>query len=73
MRYTKVKDQTGLVRDSNTNAIINTNSMEYTNYLNTTRAKKLEKIKMEELESQVNEIKNDIGELKKLLLKIINN
>jgi predicted transcriptional regulator len=72
-RYYKVKDHSGLVRDSSTNAILNTNCVEYNNYLNALRNKEQEKKKMEELESQVKEIKNDVGEIKKLLLKIINN
>lgn len=72
-RFYKVKDHSGLVRDSSTNAILNTNSIEYNNHLTALRNKEQEKQKMEELETQVNDIKNDIGELKQILLKIINN
>jgi len=35
----KVKDNLSLIRDENTNAIINTNHLEYQNYLNLKRSK----------------------------------
>ena len=71
MKYTKVQDHSGLVRDNETNAVINTNMNEYNNYLNASRIKRQEKEKINAIEEQVNELKNDINEIKSLLIKLI--
>jgi hypothetical protein len=73
MKYSKVKDHNGLVRNTETNAIISTNMSEYNSYKNAMSVKKQEKERIENIENKVEILQNDISEIKNLLLKIINN
>jgi hypothetical protein len=68
----KVKDSPHLVRDEETNAIVNTNKMDYENYLKIKNRKDLEKEKLSNLESELKSVKEDISEIKSLLLGLYN-
>lgn len=68
-----VKDNKGLLRDPQTNAIISDNQSSYRNYLRMKEQKKLENKKIIDIESEVTEIKNDINEIKSLLFQILKN
>jgi hypothetical protein len=70
--YYKVRGNSNLVRDPNTNAILNINSTEYDNYKKIKENKDKEQKKLHQLESDVNQIKSDIDLIKKLLLEIKN-
>ena len=72
MDYIKVQGHTNLVRDSQTNSIINTNMSEYEGYLARKKAKNQEVSKIENLEHDVDGIKNDLNEIKSLLRSLIN-
>lgn len=72
MDYLKVDGFTNLVRDPNTNSIINTNMSEYQQYLARRNVKSEENQKLESLESDVTNIKNDLDEIKSLLRRLIN-
>lgn len=64
MEYMKVKDYPGLVRDPESQAILNINKTE----IEIARErKKLRKQKEQEFET----LKNEVGEIKELLLKLI--
>ena len=67
----KVKENLSLIRDENTNAIINTNHLEYQNYLNLKRSKQNGAKKIENLENEMSEIKNNIDEIKSMLSSLI--
>ena len=69
--YLKVESNTSLVRDVNTNAIINRNRSEYDKFLNISRKKYEEKIKFDNLKSDVDSMKTDINEIKTLLKQIV--
>ena len=69
--YLKVESDTSLVRDMNTNAIINQNKSEYDKFLNISRKKYEEKIKFDNLKSDVDSMKTDISEIKTLLKQIV--
>jgi len=71
MEYVKVKDHLNLVRDPRTNAILNTNKNEYDEYIKMRNKNLSEKEKVEKLETDVNEIKNDLDEIKDLLKHLI--
>jgi len=60
-----------LVRDEVTNAILNTNIDEYKNYLELKSIKEQENARIESLESDLNNIKGDIGEIKDLLRSLL--
>jgi hypothetical protein len=72
MKFSKVEGHTNLVRDESTNAIINTNMNEYENYKVLQQIKEKEKQKIETLENNVNEMKNDLNEIKLLLRNLSN-
>ncbi len=69
--YLRVESDTSLVRDVNTNAIINQNKSEYDKFLNISRKKYEEKIKFDNLKSDVDSLKTDISEIKNLLKQIV--
>lgn len=74
MNRLKVKDQPYLFRDAESNGIINTNDLEYNEYV---RKKNLSKLLEEEklstetrlnkIESEVSELKNGINQILELL------
>lgn len=67
----KVENHTNLYRDSETNAIVNTNMTEYKNYMNSLKHKKRELNKMKQLEDDVQSVKDDLKEIKDLLKCLI--
>lgn len=69
--YLRVESDTSLVRDVNNNAIINQNKSEYDKFLNISRKKYEEKIKFDNLKSDVDSLKTDISEIKNLLKQIV--
>jgi hypothetical protein len=82
MRYHKVNGIDGLMRDSHTNHIINTNQIEYQNYMKLVSAKRREKEKIENLENNLDELflqtdkiknlENDVNHIKNDLEEIKN-
>ena len=72
MKYAKVEGHSHLLRDSKTNSIINTNMVEYQEYLNRRNLKVDENQKIQHLESDVANIKNDLSEIKSLLRSLVN-
>ena len=72
MDYAKVEGHSHLLRDSKTNSIINTNMVEYQEYLNRRNVKVDENQKIQHLDSDVANIKNDLSEIKSLLRSLVN-
>lgn len=71
MAFSRIEGQPNLIRDINTNSIINTNTEEYSRYLQTTKIKQEEKSKVEAIEKDLNNIKYEINEVKILLHKLL--
>ena len=71
MEYAKVVWHSYLLRDSKTNSIINTNMVEYQEYLNRRNVKADENQKVQTIEEEVCNIKNDISEIKSLLKELL--
>ena len=68
----KVDGHSSLIRDENTNAILNTNSVEYNNYLQR-RAKRQEgQDRIDNMENDLKSLKDDINEIKTLLKALSN-
>jgi len=72
MENIKVKGHDYLLRDPRTNAIINTNKSEYNQYIIQRNLKEEEQQKIQSLESEVTDIKNDLEEIKSLLRSLVN-
>lgn len=72
MKYLKVEGHPNLLRDPNTNCIINTNMSEYQEYILRRETKDNENQKIQNLESDVANIKDDLDEIKSLLRSLIN-
>jgi 2',3'-cyclic-nucleotide 2'-phosphodiesterase (5'-nucleotidase family) len=72
MDYIKVKGHDHLIRDPKTNSIINTNMSEYNEYISRRDLKMEENQKVQNLESDVANMKDDLNEIKNLLRSLIN-
>lgn len=72
MTYLKVDGYTHLMRDGNTNSIVNTNMSEYQEYVSRRNAKNEENQKVQNIEEDLASMKGDIDEIKMLLRSLIN-
>lgn len=64
--YLVVEDSPHLIRDAESNAILNVNETLYNN-------RKLQKKKLKQKKNEIQQLKNDINEIKRLLEKIVEN
>ena len=71
--YHRVKGHDDLRRDPKTNSIINTNVSEYNQYVTRRKLKNKETEKIENLEKDLSDLKNDIDEIKSLLISLTSN
>jgi len=72
LKRSKIEGHPDLIRDMNTNAILNTNQNGYENYLLMVEAKQKEKNKVEDLERNLDTIKEEINQVKSLLQELLN-
>ena len=72
MNYLKVDGHSHLMRDQKTNSIINTNMSEYQEYVSRRDNKNEEEQKIQNLEQDLANMKDDINEIKSLLRNLIN-
>ena len=72
MNYHKVKDNSDLVRDPNTGAILNTNSLDYDKYVAQRDAKNVEHKKTENIERDISTLRQELDEIKSLLRELVN-
>lgn len=72
MDYSRIKDNQSFIRDLNSNSIINTNSLEYEDYLARKKINSEKNEKMNKMEDEIENIKNDLDEIKNLLRSILN-
>ena len=68
----KVDGHNSLIRDENTNAILNTNSVEYNNYLSLRAKKRQGSERIDNMENDLKSLKDDINEIKTLLRALSN-
>lgn len=67
MEYLKVEGHSNLMRDPETNSIINTNMSEYQEYISRRNMKNEEEHKIQKLENDIVTMKSDLDEIKNLL------
>jgi predicted nuclease with TOPRIM domain len=65
--YTRVDGYSNLVRDETTNAIVNMNYSSYNSYMQMKTAKKEEMTRIDQLETDMTNIKNELSEIKSLI------
>ena len=70
--FIPVKDNNDLVRDPNTDQIINTNQSAYPQYVTRREKRKLEREKSLNVEEDIANLKNELGEIKSLLKELVN-
>ena len=69
--YLKVESDTSLVRDVDSNAIVNQNQTEFDKFMKLSETKYKEKMEMKKLKDDVNAMKSDLEEIKELLQSIV--
>ena len=70
--YIPVEGITDLVRDPNTDQIINTNESAYQQYITRRQKRKSEKEKALTVEQDLANLKSELGEIKSLLKELVN-
>tara|TARA_A100001037_G_scaffold302080_1_gene332941 strand:+ start:1237 stop:1461 length:225 start_codon:yes stop_codon:yes gene_type:complete len=70
-KYIKVKSDVSLVRDINSNAIINKNQSEFDKFVKLSEKKYEEKKKFDNMRSDLDSLKQDMNEIKTLLKNIM--
>ncbi len=68
----KVKGHESLIRDENSNAILNTNLSEYDQYLSIRSKRKKGTNRIDNMENDLKSLKDDINEIKSLLRALSN-
>ena len=71
-KYHGVEGHGDLLRDPETNSILNTNKTEYEKYVARRNVKREENQKVQTIEDEVANIKSDISEIKSLLKELLN-
>lgn len=71
-KYLKVQGYEGLVRDTSTGAIINTNRTELDNYLRQKEIVEQRDLQISKNTEDINNIKNDLHEIKSLIYQLLN-
>ena len=70
-KYLKVKSDISLVRDIDSNAIVNQNKSEFDKFLKLSQKKYEEKVKFDNMRSDLDSLKEDMDEIKTLLRNIM--
>ena len=70
-KYLKVESDESLVRDVDSNAIVNRNKDEFDKFMELSRKKHEEKKKFDNMRSDLDSLKEDMNEIKTLLRNIM--
>tara|TARA_Y100001970_G_C13922324_1_gene694079 strand:- start:57 stop:278 length:222 start_codon:yes stop_codon:yes gene_type:complete len=69
----KVEGYSDLSRDPETNAIINTNTLEYEKYISRRSVGSKKDERVDEIEQNLSDLKSEINEIKSLLKELVTN
>ena len=72
MSYLKVEGHGELYRDSTTNSIVNRNTSDYKSYISQKKMRSNKNEKVDLMEQDLTNIKNEINEIKSLLKELVN-
>jgi wobble nucleotide-excising tRNase len=70
-QFLKVEGHASLVRDIATGAILNNNRTEYEEYLDRKRKAEAREAEISQHTEDINNIKNELSDIKKLLLQLV--
>lgn len=70
--FVKIDGREGLVRDLSSGAILNTNRTDYENYIARRAAEMKTKEQVAKQNEEINNIKNEMCEIKQMLLALLN-
>ena len=71
MEFYEMKGNKDLARDPETNAIINVNTLEYTQYLSRREVKTEKNQKVQTMEQDLANVKSELNEIKSLLKELL--
>ena len=71
MARLKVQGHTSLERDIYSNGIVNTNTSEYTVYMNRIKAREKHSDQIRNAVKEINTLKSELREIKSLLVKVL--
>ena len=72
MSRVKVEGYTSLVRDVNSNGIVNTNVSEYQTYMKRVRAREQQGDQIRSAVKEINNLKTELREIKGLIKELVN-
>ena len=72
MSYLKVEGHRELYRDSTTNSIVNRNGTDYNTYMSQKKMRDNKNQKVDSMEQDLADLKNEINEIKSLLKVLVN-
>ena len=72
-KFVKVKSDVSLVRDMDSNAIVNQNQSEYDKFMSISKKKYDERNELDTMKSDLDALKTDIEEIKSLLKSMVRN
>jgi prefoldin subunit 5 len=70
-KYLKVESHTSLVRDINSNAIVNTNASEYQIYMQRVRSREQQGDQIRNAVKEINTLKTELREIKNLIKELV--
>jgi hypothetical protein len=72
MSKVKVEGHNNLVRDLNSNAIVNTNTTDFSLYMKRQKMREKQSDELRNTVKEINSLKSELFEIKKLLKEVIN-
>ena len=72
-KFVKVKSDVSLVRDMDSNAIVNKNQSEFDKFISLSKKKYMEKNELDTMKSDLDALKSDMEEIKSLLKTMVRN
>ena len=69
--YVKIENKDGLIRDMSSGAVLNTNRTDYENYLTRKKQAELAKEQTTKQVEEINNLKNELSEIKQMLLALM--
>ena len=71
MSFIKIQNYENLIKDTETNAVVNTNKSEFQMYMKRTRERNLQGDKLRNVCKEINNLKSELREIKSLLTKVL--